>query len=270
MLPMAADTLRLGAFSGIFTVLAFAEYRFPRRPLTVSKSKRWFVNLSIVVLDNLLARLLLPLAPVALANRASVEGWGLFNLLGLNGWLELVASVLLLDLLIYLQHRLFHRLPWFWRLHRVHHTDLDLDVSSAIRFHPLEIILSLLIKMGAVLALGASPEAVILFEILLNATAMFSHADLRLPLKLDTWLRLMVVTPDMHRVHHSIHPVETNSNFGFNLSWWDRLLGTYRTQPRDGHDRMQIGLRGFRDQRSLGLRNLLALPFAPYRVRSNE
>ena len=270
MLPMTADTLRLGAFTGIFVVLAFAENRFPRRPLSASKSQRWFVNLSIVALDNLLTRLLLPLAPVALAERAGAEGWGLFNLLGLNSWLELMVSLLLLDLLIYLQHRIFHRIPLLWLLHRVHHTDLDLDVSSGTRFHPLEILLSLCIKMGAVLALGVSPQAVILFEVLLNATAMFSHTDLRLPLKLDSWLRLMMVTPDMHRVHHSVHPVETDSNFGFNLPWWDRLLGTYRAQPRDGHDRMLIGLQEFRDQTSLGLRHLLVMPFAAYRVRSNE
>lgn len=269
VLPIAPDILRLGIFSGIFVVLAFAEHRFPRRPLTVSKWKRWFVNLSIVALDTQLARLVLPVAPLVIANRVHAEGWGLFNLLGLSGLPELAASLLLLDLLIYLQHRIFHRIPLLWRLHRVHHTDLDLDVSSGTRFHPLEIILSLLIKMGAILALGTSPEAVMLFEILLNATAMFSHADLRLPLKLDHWLRLLVVTPDMHRVHHSIHPAETDTNFGFNLPWWDRLLGTYCAQPSEGHDKMQIGLRGFRDQAQLGLRHLLTMPFSHYRVRSN-
>ncbi len=270
MLSITTDTLRFGSFAVIFVVLALAEHFFPRRPLSVSKSQRWFVNLSIVALDNLLVRMLIPLAPIALAERARIEGWGLFNLFGLTGWQELVASILFLDLVIYLQHRLFHRVPLLWRLHRVHHTDLDLDVTTGTRFHPLEILLSLGVKMGAVLALGASPLAVLLFEVLLNATSMFSHADLRIPLKMDRLLRMIVVTPDMHRVHHSVYPVETDSNFGFNVPWWDRLLGTYRAQPRDGHDKMLIGLREFRDQAQLGIWQLLTLPFAPYRSRRND
>lgn len=262
-LPAHPDTLRLVAFIGVFVVLAVAESLWPRRALTVAKARRWMANLAIVALDTLAARLLLPLAPVALAAHVQANGWGLFPLLHIKGPVEIVTSLLLFDLLIYWQHRLFHRLPLLWRLHRMHHTDLDLDVSSGTRFHPLEILLSLLIKMAAVTVLGVSPAALVLFEILLNATSMFSHANLRLPLALDRWLRLAVVTPDMHRVHHSVLVRETDSNFGFNLPWWDRLFGSYTAQPRDGHDAMRIGLKEWRDQDNLHLWALLRIPFMP-------
>ncbi len=261
-LPFSPDTLRLAAFLSMFLVLAVSEQLWPRRPLTVSKPHRWAVNLAIIAANTLLARLLFPLAPVALAVQAQAHGWGLLPLLALPVWLETLVSLLVLDLLIYTQHRLFHRTPVLWRIHRMHHTDLDLDVSSGTRFHPLEILLSLAIKLAAVVLLGASPLSVLLFEILLNATSMFSHANLRIPLPLDQRLRLLLVTPDMHRVHHSILPKETDSNFGFNLSCWDRLFGTYRAQPDAGHDRMQIGLKQWRDQEELGLGALLLIPFA--------
>ncbi|MBV5339843.1 MAG: sterol desaturase family protein [Deltaproteobacteria bacterium] len=261
LLNTTPETLRLTAFLSLFALLAVCEALWPRRPLTVSKSRRWLGNLVIVTLDALLLRLLLPLAPFGLAAMAQTNGWGLFNRFGVHGWPELLASLLLLDLIIYFQHRLFHRTPLFWRFHRMHHTDLDLDVSSGIRFHPVEIALSLLIKMAAVLLLGVAPLSVLLFEILLNATSMFSHTNMRLPLGIDRWLRLFVVTPDMHRVHHSVIPRETDSNFGFNLPWWDRLFNTYRAQPREGHDLMAIGLREFRELDKLGLRHLLLLPF---------
>jgi sterol desaturase/sphingolipid hydroxylase (fatty acid hydroxylase superfamily) len=260
-LPLAPDTLRLVAFLSVFLVLAMAEQRWPRRPLTVSKPHRWTVNLTIIAANTLLVRLLFPLAPFALAMQAQAHGWGLLPLLALPVWLETLVSLLALDLLIYTQHRLFHRTPVLWRFHRMHHTDLDLDVSSGTRFHPLEIFLSLAIKLAAVVLLGASPLSVLLFEILLNATSMFSHANLRIPLVIDQELRRLLVTPDMHRVHHSIFPIETDSNFGFNLSCWDRLFGTYRAQPDAGHDRMQIGLKQWRDQEELGLRALLLIPF---------
>ena len=261
LLQINPETLRLTAFLSLFALLALCEAVWPRRPLTVPKPRRWFANLAIIALNSLLIRLAFPLAPFGLAVIAQANGWGLFNRLGISGWQELLASFLLLDLLIYFQHRLFHRTPLFWRFHRMHHTDLDLDVSSGIRFHPLEIALSLLIKMAAVLLLGVAPLSVLLFEILLNATAMFSHANMQIPLGIDRWLRLFVVTPDMHRVHHSVIPRETDSNFGFNLPWWDRLFGTYRAQPREGHDLMTIGLREFRELDKLGLRDLLLLPF---------
>lgn len=255
------EILRLAIFTGLFAVLALCEHRWPRRPLTVSKTRRWTANLCIVALNTLAVRLLLPLAPFGLAAHIQNKGWGLWPLLGVSGVLEMVLSLLILDLLIYWQHRLFHRVPLFWRLHRMHHADLDLDVSSGARFHPIEILLSLLIKMAAVVLLGISPWSVLLFEILLNATSMFNHANLRLPLALDRWLRLVVVTPDMHRVHHSIIPRETYSNFGFNLPWWDWLFASYIAQPRDGHLEMQIGLPWWRKQEELGLWALMLQPF---------
>jgi sterol desaturase/sphingolipid hydroxylase (fatty acid hydroxylase superfamily) len=263
MTPFTGDpvTLRLAAFLSVFVVLALLEKIRPRRTLTVSKSRRWLVNLTLVAANSLLMRFVFPLAPFALATLAQSRGWGLFHLLKLPGPLEIVISLLLLDLLIYGQHRLFHRIPIFWRIHRMHHTDLDLDVTSGTRFHPLEIFLSLTIKLSAVLLLGTSPLSVLLFEIVLNATSMFNHANLRLPPAMDRWLRLFLVTPDMHRVHHSIIPRETNSNYGFNLSCWDRLLGSYRAQPRDGHEGMTIGLKAWRNQSELGLWQVLKIPF---------
>lgn len=255
------ETLRLTAFLSVFSLLAVAEAVWPRRALTNSKPRRWLGNLAIVTLDALLVRLFFPLAPFGLAAMAQTNGWGLFNRFGVHDWPELLASLLLLDLVIYFQHRLFHRMPLFWRFHRMHHTDLDLDVSSGVRFHPVEIALSLIIKAAAVLLIGIAPRSVLLFEILLNATSLFSHANMRLPVGIDRWTRLFVVTPDMHRVHHSVIPRETDSNFGFNLPWWDRLFCTYRAQPRDGHDLMIIGLREFRELDKLGLRQLLLLPF---------
>lgn len=255
------EFLRLIVFLALFAVLALAEHRWPRRPLTVSKTRRWTANLAIVALNTLAARLVLPLAPFGMAVHVQAGGWGLWPLLGVSGALEMILSVLVLDLLIYGQHRLFHRVPLLWRLHRMHHADLDIDVTSGTRFHPIEIVLSLLIKMAAVALLGITPWAVLLFEILLNATAMFNHANLQLPLVLDRWLRLVVVTPDMHRVHHSIIPRETYANFGFNLPWWDRLFGSYIAQPRDGHLGMEIGLPWWRNQEELGLWALLLQPF---------
>lgn len=261
------DTVRLWVFVGLFALFALLEALWPRRQSTVSKPGRWSTNIGIIAVDTLVVRLFFPLLPYSLAIRSFHENWGIFNRVNLTGWSELLLSLVLLDLLIYLQHRLFHRLPVLWRFHRMHHTDLDLDVSSGNRFHPVEIALSLLIKMAAVLLLGISAPAILLFEVILNATSLFSHANLNLPISLDRWLRLVLVTPDMHRVHHSIHPAETDSNFGFCQPWWDRLLGTYHDQPRDGHTRMLIGLREFRDQQQLGLLQLLKIPFITVPVR---
>lgn len=260
-LPFHPDTARLAAFLGLLVLLALGERLWPRRPLTVARAVRWRINLAIVALDSVVVRLVLPLAPFALAAVLQDRGWGLFNVLSLSGPAEIIASVLLLDLTIYAQHRLFHHLPLLWRIHRMHHTDLDLDVTSGTRFHPVEIVLSLAIKLAVIVVLGSSPLAVVLFEIVLNATSMFSHANLRLPPTVDRWLRLVVVTPDMHRVHHSVIVRETNSNYGFNLPWWDRLFGSYRAQPGDGHLGMTIGLREWRHQADLGLWSLLQIPF---------
>jgi sterol desaturase/sphingolipid hydroxylase (fatty acid hydroxylase superfamily) len=259
------SAIRLFSFLGVLLVAALAEIIFPRRHPTVPKVPRWPVNLVMVVLDLLTARLLLPLMPVGMAEIARFKGWGLLNLVSLPVWIELVLALLALDLVIYLQHRAFHRIPLFWRLHRMHHTDLDLDVTSGVRFHPLEIVLSYIIKIGFVAIIGAAPLAVVTFEVLLNATSLFTHANIHIPVRFDRLLRLILVTPDMHRVHHSVIPAETNSNFGFNVSWWDRLLGTYRDQPMDGHDGMIIGLKEYRDPDKLGLWGLLMVPFRkPY------
>ena len=255
------SAIRLTFFLGVFLLVALAEHAWPRRRLTVLKGQRWLNNLFIVITDTLVVRLMIPIMPVALAELARVQGWGLLNLVHFPHSLKIILTIFAFDLIIYLQHRAFHRVVLFWQFHRMHHTDLDLDVSSGTRFHPFEIMLSLAIKLAAVVLLGVSPLAVLLFEIILNATSMFNHANLRLPLTMDAWLRLFVVTPDMHRVHHSVNPRETNSNFGFNLPWWDRLFGTYRAQPGAGHDRMLIGLQEWRDLRHLGLWPLLRLPF---------
>jgi sterol desaturase/sphingolipid hydroxylase (fatty acid hydroxylase superfamily) len=253
--------IRFGFFFGIFVLMALWESIAPRRPLTISKKTRWFSNLGLILIDTLALRLLLPLTAVGVALFVEKRGWGILNYLSLPTWMAVIIGVLTLDFVIYIQHAVFHFIPTLWRLHRVHHTDLDFDVTTGIRFHPVEIILSMGIKMGAVIFLGASAVAVILFEILLNATSMFNHGNVRLPLAIDRVLRLFVVTPEMHRVHHSVLIKEFNSNFGFNLPWWDRLLGTYRAQPAAGHEGMTIGLAPYRDSKRLTLSHLLILPF---------
>ena len=253
--------IRFGAFLAIFVAVALAETAAPRRPLTTAKAARWRVNLVITLIDAGVARFLAPILPVGLALLAASRGWGVLNHLSMPYWASVLIGVLLLDLVIYLQHVMFHALPTFWRLHGMHHTDLDIDVTSGLRFHPLEIFLSTLIKLAAVAVLGVPPPAVLVFEVLLNGTSMFSHGNIRLRVGFDRLLRLFVVTPDMHRVHHSVIIRETNSNFGFNFPWWDRFFGTYRPQPAMGHDGMTIGLARFRDADALTLRYLLFLPF---------
>jgi len=252
--------IRLCAFFSIFAVMALWEIVQPRRALSVSKKLRWTSNLGIVVLNTIIARLALPMAPVAFAYVAVDRSWGVFNVVAWNGWVELVAAVVLLDFFIWLQHVMVHAIPLLWRLHRMHHADLDYDVTTGARFHPLEILLSLAIKFAVIALMGASPVAVLIFEVVLNATAMFNHSNVKLPLGLDAVLRLLVVTPDMHRVHHSAIPRECNSNFGFNLPWWDRLFGTYIAQPQDGHVAMTIGLDVFREERDERLDQMLIQP----------
>lgn len=252
--------LRLVCFVGILLVMAAWEVLAPRRVLTRSKATRWANNLGLTLFNTVLARLIMPVAAVGVALAAGEKGWGLLNILILPGWAAGLVAIAGLDLAIYTQHRLFHRIPWFWRLHRMHHTDLDLDVTSGARFHPLEILLSQLIKMGVVLLLGAPAWAVVAFEIILNGTAMFNHGNVRLDLRADRLLRLLVVTPDMHRVHHSVLHRETDSNFGFNFPWWDRLFRTYRDQPEAGHLAMTIGLANYRDPKWLQLHWMLLVP----------
>ncbi len=254
--------IRLGCFFGILALMGLWEAIAPQRQLQQSKLKRWFSNLGLVVLNTLLLRAIFPLAAVGVAAIAQEQGWGLFNILSRPSWQAILLSILALDFVIYLQHVMFHALPTLWRLHKVHHADLDFDVTTGLRFHPLEILLSLGIKIVAIILLGAPVLAVILFEIILNGTAMFNHGNVRLPKGLDRLLRLLVVTPDMHRVHHSVIPSETNSNFGFNLPWWDYLLGTYQAQPAASHDGMTIGLGEYQGKPEVEqLPWMLLLPF---------
>lgn len=253
--------VRLAAFTGVLAAMAGWEVLAPRRPQAVGRVTRWPGNLGIVVLDSLAVRLLFPTAAVGTALLAESRGWGLLHAIEAPAWLAVPAAVLILDLVIYLQHVLFHAVPALWRLHRMHHADLEFDTTTGLRFHPVEIVLSMLLKLAVVAALGAPAVAVLLFEVLLNASSMFNHGNVRLPLALDRMLRWLVVTPDMHRVHHSVLPRETNSNFGFNLACWDRLFGTYRDQPAAGHDAMTIGIGQFRDARELRLDRMLLQPF---------
>ena len=258
---LAAEPLiRLGVFVAVLGVLMAGELMAPRRRLAIRRRQRWPGNVGIVMIDTLLLRIVFPTAAVGLALVVETNGWGLLNLVAVPQWLAILVAVIILDLIIYAQHALFHAIPMLWRLHRVHHADLDFDVSTGIRFHPLEILLSMVIKLGAVVVLGAPALGVMIFEVLLNATSMFNHSNIRLPATLDDRLRRILVTPDMHRVHHSIVARETNSNFGFNLPWWDRLFGTYRAQPEAGHEGMTIGLELFRDPSELRLDRMLMQP----------
>ena len=254
--------IRLGFFFAVFTVMAIWEVAAPRRALTVSKAVRWVNNLGLVFFNTLLLRLIFPAAAVGMAAFAGEQGWGIFNYYDVSPAIAVVASVVAMDFVIYLQHVMVHAVPALWRLHRVHHADLDFDVTTGARFHPVEIILSMLIKVATIVVLGPPVLAVLIFEVALNATAMFNHSNIRLPLGIDRVLRLIVVTPDMHRVHHSVEDDEANSNFGFNLPWWDRLFGTYRDQPRAGHENMVIGIHTYREPRLVSwLHGMLWLPF---------
>ena len=254
--------LRLGFFFGIFALMAGWELLAPRRALTTSRLLRWSNNLGLVFFNSFILRLLFPAAAVGMAVFANQQGWGLFNYREAPFLVAVMASVVIMDFIIYLQHVMVHAVPILWRFHRVHHADLDFDVTTGARFHPFEIILSMLIKFAVILLLGPPLVAVVIFEVVLSTTAMFNHANVRLPQSIDRWLRWIVVTPDMHRVHHSIHDDETNSNFGFNLPWWDRLFGTYRDQPRDGHQGMTIGIHRYREPKMVSwLPGMLVLPF---------
>ena len=255
--------IRLGVFLGLFAVFATLEAFAPRRERVQTRKARWFTNLSITVLDTLALRALalaLPFLAVGAALDAGRMGWGLFNQLGWPVWIEVVLAILLLDFAIWAQHLVTHKVPLFWRFHRVHHADRDFDVTTALRFHPVEILASMLLKIGLVYLLGPAAVAVVLFEIILNGTALFNHSNLRLPLGLDRAVRLILVTPDMHRVHHSVHRAEHDSNYGFALSIWDRIFGTYIPQPKAGHEAMEVGLQ-WQDDRPAKLGWALGLPF---------
>ncbi|MGQ0546691.1 MAG: sterol desaturase family protein [Betaproteobacteria bacterium] len=252
--------VRLAAFAAVFGAVALWELAAPRRGAALGRRARWPHHLALLGLDVALVRLLAPGAVVAVALAAQSAGWGLFNAVALPAWAAFLAAIVLLDLLVYFQHIMFHAVPTLWRLHRVHHADLDFDVTTGVRFHPVEILVSTLLKCAGVAALGAPALAVLAFEVLLNATSMFNHANASLPARLERWARLLVVTPDMHRVHHSVVYDESSSNFGFSLPWWDRLFGTYRAQPRAGHDAMTIGVDAFRSPADTRLDQLLIQP----------
>lgn len=253
-------TIRLAIFLGVLAAMALWEVAAPRRRREIPRVIRWTNNLALVVVDTIILRLSFPILAVGLAVMAEDRGWGLFNNLDVPFWVAIIVSMLLLDLTIYLQHVMFHAVPGLWRLHRMHHADLDFDATTGLRFHPVEILISMGIKLAAVAAQGPPAVAVLLFEVILNATALFNHANIDLPRPVDRVLRLFVVTPDMHRVHHSVDPRETNSNYGFNLPWWDRLLGTYIAQPAKGHEGMDIGIEQFRTRRDLWLDRMLTQP----------
>lgn len=256
----AEPQLRLVVFLGVLATLALCELIVPRRRIEIPRIIRWSNNLALVVIDTIILRLTFPILAVGMAVIAQDNGWGLFNIIDLPSWVAILLSVIVLDLVIYLQHVIFHAVPALWRLHRMHHADLEFDVTTGLRFHPVEILLSMGVKLAVVVALGPPAVAVLIFEVLLNATAMFNHSNIRLPPFADRVLRLVLVTPDMHRVHHSVRPEETNSNFGFNLPWWDRLLGTYKAQPSAGHEEMSIGIEQFRTRRDLWLDRMLVQP----------
>ena len=262
--------IRISSFALVFTAMAGWEFLAPRRAWAVGRGPRWTNNLGILVVDVLAVRVLIPTAAVGAALFAAGRGWGLFHLAGLPLALAAVLGFLILDLVIYGQHVVFHKVPVLWRLHRMHHADLDIDVTTGVRFHPFEILISLSIKIATVIAFGIPAVAVLVFEVVLNATAMFNHANVSMPAALDRVLRRLVVTPDMHRVHHSILRSETDSNFGFNLPWWDRLFGTYRAAPQAGHQGMTIGLPIFRNPHELRVDRLLTQPFRDDLVAANN
>jgi sterol desaturase/sphingolipid hydroxylase (fatty acid hydroxylase superfamily) len=254
--------IRAGVFFGVLILMAVWEVFAPRRASTISKVVRWGNNLGLVVFNSILLRFIFPTAAVGVAIFVSEHNWGLLNFLHLPPLISVAISIVVLDFVIYFQHVLMHAIPALWRLHRVHHADLDYDFTTGVRFHPLEIIVSMLIKFVAILILGPPVAAVVIFEIILNASSMFNHGNIKLPAALDRILRLLIVTPDMHRIHHSVEKDESNRNFGFNLSWWDHLFDTYRQQPRAGHEEMVVGIQNYRELRDVtSIHGLLLLPF---------
>jgi sterol desaturase/sphingolipid hydroxylase (fatty acid hydroxylase superfamily) len=257
--------LRAGSFAALLLTIAVAELIAPRRSLALSRTDRWIPNLGLGTLNILILRFVFPMLGVSLAALAGLKGWGLFNVWPMPFIASFALSVVILDLAIWAQHRLFHRIPMLWRMHRMHHTDPDFDVTTAVRFHPLEAVLSMMIKSAVILLIGVDPLAFLAFELLLSSTSLFNHGNLRLPAGMDRVLRWFIVTPDMHRVHHSVLAREQNSNFGFNLPWWDRLFGTYRDQPEQGHEHMTIGTGDLETATDQKLTRLLAQPFGPIR-----
>jgi sterol desaturase/sphingolipid hydroxylase (fatty acid hydroxylase superfamily) len=274
LLGQSDGLYRLAIFAGVFLLMAAIELISPKRRLSVSKAGRWLTNLGIAGVDTLVLRVMaalaVPVAAVTAALFAKEHQLGLLNQVDWPYWLKVVIALLVLDLAIWAQHLASHKVPLFWRLHQVHHADRDIDVTTAVRFHPVEIALSMLWKIAVVIPLGASPFAVFLFEVILNASAMFNHANIALPAWLDRILRLFIVTPDMHRVHHSVRYSEHDRNYGFNLSLWDRLFGTYLAQPRGGHQGMMIGLPPYQNEAPTQLSWSLLLPFGPQKPEARN
>ena len=249
------------AFISMLVIMTVCETVWAKRERSIDRLMRWPGNLGIAMLGTVVVRLIFPVTAAGVALLAQTNGIGLFNALMPSPVISIPLSLLLLDMTIYGQHRLFHSVPLLWRIHRMHHTDLDIDVSTGLRFHLAKLLLSMLIKFAAIIAIGAPPLAVLIFEIGLNACSLFNHANVRLPEKLDNFLRTVIVTPDMHRVHHSTLPSETNSNYGFGLSWWDKAFGTYVPQPKLGHTGMIIGLENYREPDVVRLDHMLVNPF---------
>ncbi|MDA0821427.1 MAG: sterol desaturase family protein [Proteobacteria bacterium] len=258
---MSEPALRLTCYLGILVAVAVWEILAPRRKQIISRAQRWPSNFAIAALNTGLVRIVAPAGVVGFAIMAADQAWGLFHFVQFSNWAVVLLAVVLLDLVVYFQHRMFHAVPILWRLHRMHHADLEFDVTTGVRFHPIEILISIGLKIVAVAVIGAPALAVLIFEILLNATSVFNHGNIRMPARIERTLRFFIVTPDMHRVHHSIERAETNSNFGFNLPWWDRLFGTYKPDPAAGHLDMIIGIPEFRSPEELRLDKLLAQPF---------
>ncbi len=253
--------IRLSAFLGVFIIMAVLEYAFPRRPRVMARGGRWFSNLGLVILNSAALRLVVPFVATEAAIMAQEHRWGLLSVIELPVWLKAIIAIILLDLLIYFQHVLMHKVPLLWRLHKVHHADRDLDVTSGVRFHPVEIIISMLYKILWVILLGVPVVAVIIFEVILNAGSLFNHANYRLPFGVDRWLRRFIITPDFHRVHHSVKMNETNSNYGFFLTIWDFIFKTYTAQPSDGHKGMTIGLSEYQNDKPKNILWCLIVPF---------
>ncbi|SIO16370.1 Sterol desaturase/sphingolipid hydroxylase, fatty acid hydroxylase superfamily [Parasphingorhabdus marina DSM 22363] len=255
------SAIRLGVFAGMLLIMAVVEAVMPRKQRVQPRGYRWATNLGLVITGTLLLRVTMPMLAIGMALLATQNGWGLLAMITLPLWAEIIMAFLLLDLLIYAQHVVFHKVPIFWRFHKIHHADRDLDVTSGVRFHPVEAVLSMLWKLLCIAAIGPAAIAVFLFEVILNAASLFHHANFRLPARLDSLLRWIIVTPDMHRVHHSVRPAETDSNFSFFLTIWDRLFGTYVEQPKDGHAGMTIGLDEYQSDAPSGLGWSLVEPF---------
>ena len=253
-------TLRLTVFMTVLVILICLEIIYPRRKLKLPRMQRWVSNIGISVFNTLFVKLVFPIAGIGAALLAQHKQWGLLNNIEISHWIGVMLFLLVFDLTIYFQHRLFHAIPFLWRLHRMHHTDIDYDVTTGNRFHPVSILFSSIIKFVLIVLTGAAPIAVLIAEILLNATAMFNHSNLKLPIALDRILRLFIVTPDMHRIHHSVEETEHSHNFGFNFPWWDRIFGTYQARPGLGHETMEIGIRGFLNRRSASFLWLLIQP----------